>query len=171
MCVYIMLNNSLPLCILMYPYVIIYCVVILAFSFCLSLPNPTWENWLSICYIYIYIYIYIHTHTHRFTQYSHVHCGQQWLDRDVLGCLTLVILCSIVLPAYWIRPSLFRQAGQVICTESPSPDKDNPLLKYWTVPIMLMIFWNIRNRCSRKRIKWSQIHRLADSMDMSLSKL
>ena len=171
MCVYIKLNNSLPLCILMYPYVIIYCVVILAFSFCLSLPNPTWENWLSICYIYIYIYIYIHTHTHRFTQYSHVHCGQQWLDRDVLGCLTLVILCSIVLPAYWIRPSLLRQAGQVICTESLSPDKDNPLLKYWTVPIMLMIFWNIRNRCSRKRIKWSQIHRLADSMDMSLSKL
>ena len=118
-----------------------------------------------------YIYIYIYTHTHRFTQYSHVHCGQQWLDRDVLGCLTLVILCSIVLPAYWIRPSLLRQAGQVICTESLSPDKDNPLLKYWTVPIMLMIFWNIRNRCSRKRIKWSQIHRLADSMDMSLSKL
>ena len=163
MCVYIMLNNSLPLC----NYLL--CGYPSIFFFCLSLPNPTWENWLSICHIYIYIYIY--THTHRVTQYSHVHCGQQWLDRDVLGCLTLVILCSIVLPAYWIRPSLLRQAGQVICTESLSPDKDNPLLKYWTVPIMLMIFWNIRNRCSRKRIKWSQIHRLADSMDMSLSKL
>ena len=169
MCVYIMLNNSLPLCILMYPYVIIYCVVILAFFFFVYHFPLQHEKTGSQFVIYIYIYIY--THTHRFTQYSHVHCGQQWLDRDVLGCLTLVILCSIVLPAYWIRPSLLRQAGQVICTESLSPDKDNPLLKYWTVPIMLMIFWNIRNRCSRKRIKWSQIHRLADSMDMSLSKL
>ena len=150
----------------MYPTVIIYCVVILAFSFCLSLPNPTWENWLSLSHHLSYLYLYLYTDLHNIHMYIVVSN-----DRDVLECLALVILCSIVLPACWIRPSLLRQAGQVICTESLSPDKDNPLLKYWTVPIMLMIFWNIRNRCSRKRINFSQIHRLADSLDMSLSKL
>ena len=121
----------------MYPTVTLHCVVILAFS---SYHFPIQHEKTGFYYhIICHIYIYTDLHT-----YSHVYCGQQWLDRDVLKCLTLVILCSIVLPACWIIPSLLRQAGQAICTESLSPDKDNPLLKYWTVPIMLMIVWNIR---------------------------
>ena len=141
MCVYIMLNNSLPLCILMYPYVIIYCVVILAFFFfCLSLPNPTWENWLSICHIYIYIYI--HTHTQIYTIFTctlwsaMIRQRCSWMldtGHSLLHSFACILDQTFIAQAgrtgylYWVSESRQRQPSAEVLD---SPYYVNDFLKY-----------------------------------------
>ena len=134
----------------MYPTVIIYYVVIPAFSCCLSLPNPTLENWLSLSHhlSYIYIYTQIYTHIHMYVVVSNIRQRCSWMldiGHSLLHNFACMLDHTFIAQVgrsdylYWVSESRQRQP--------------------------------IRDRCPRKRINCSQVHRLADSMDMSLSQL